>query len=64
MVKRAKGEDGKLIGISDPNISKDTSVYEVEFDSGETHEFMANVIAENLVEQCDSEGNQLYLITS
>ena len=39
----------------------DTREYEVEFIDGTTERYSANIMAENIHSQCDSEGNQ-YLV--
>ena len=58
VIKRAKDSDGNLIGNKNPNPILDTSEYLVKFTDGGEQEIAANVILENLMEQCDSEGNQ------
>jgi hypothetical protein len=63
VIKRARGEDGNPIGIRNNNPILDTRAYEVEMPDGSTAEYAANVIAENLYSQCDSEGRQ-YLFLS
>jgi hypothetical protein len=40
----------------------DTHTYEVEFPDGEVAEYSANIIAENMYIQCDTEGNQYLLL--
>ena len=40
----------------------DTCTYEVEFPDGQVAEYSANVIAENMYTQCDTEGNQYLLL--
>ena len=59
--KRARDHDGNLIGTRNANPVLDTSAYVVEFNDGDTQEIAANVILENLMAQCDSEGNQYTL---
>ena len=63
VIKRARGDDGNPIGIRNSNPILDTREYEVEMPDGSTAEYAANVIAENLYAQCDSEGRQ-YLFLS
>ena len=36
--------------------------YEVEFPDGQTTKYSANIIAENMYAQCDTEGNQYLLL--
>jgi hypothetical protein len=42
----------------------DTRTYEIEVPDGCSDEYTANVIAENMYAQCDSEGNQYNLMES
>ena len=58
VIKRARGEDGNPIGIRNTNPILDTREYEVELPDGSITEYAANVIAENLYSQVDSEGRQ------
>ena len=53
---RKRDSDGNLIGKSNYNPIIDTSLYDVEFDSGETEAYTANIIAEALYAQVDDEG--------
>ena len=55
VVKWLRGEDGRPIGWGHHNPLLDTRKYEVEVE-GIPHEFTANMIAENLYLQVDSEG--------
>ena len=57
-IKRAKGEDGNPLGLHDKNPLFDTRECTVEFPDGSTAEYQANIIAENLFSQSDSEGRQ------
>ncbi len=57
-----KGEDGRPIGRRDDNWIKDTRQYEVELSDGTTQEFYANVIAENMFAQVDSEGHEYEIL--
>ena len=64
-VKRQKRErDGTLKGTAHKNPILDTRVYEVEFPDGEIAEYAANVLAQNMISQCDLEGNQFLLMDS
>jgi hypothetical protein len=58
VVKRAKGEDGNPLGLRHKNPLFDTREYTVEFPDGSTAEYQANIIAESLFSQSDSEGRQ------
>ena len=62
--RRSKTSDGRLKGTSSHNPILDSRVYVVEFPDGETSEYAANVIAENMYAQCDAEGNQFLLLDS
>jgi hypothetical protein len=62
VVKRAKGEDGNPIGLRHKNPLFDTREYTVEFGDGSTAEYTANIIAENLFSQVDSEGKQYMIL--
>ena len=44
------------MGTAHTNPILDTRTYEVEFPDGETAEYTANVIAENMWAQCDEAG--------
>jgi hypothetical protein len=57
-IKRAKGEDGNPLGLHNKNPLFDTREHAVEFPDGSTAEYQANIIAENLFSQSDSEGRQ------
>jgi hypothetical protein len=62
--RRARSlETGELTGTKNSNPILDTRSYEVEFPDGEVAEYAANVIAENMFAQCDSEGNQFRLMS-
>jgi len=62
VVKRAKKDDGTPIGRRSNNVLHDTRRYEVELSDGTTQEYYANVIAENLFAQVDSEGQDYLLM--
>jgi Reverse transcriptase (RNA-dependent DNA polymerase) len=55
VLKRKRDEDGNLIGKSNTNPRLDTSIHEVELDDGHIESYGANLIAENIYEQVDSE---------
>ena len=61
VVKRAKNDAGDPIGRWHANPKMDTREYEEEFIDGMTERYSANIVAENIYSQCDSEGNQ-YLV--
>lgn len=58
---RKRHADGTLKGKANAHPILDTRVYDVEFPDGGEASYAANVIAENIYSQCDTDGNQ-YLI--
>jgi hypothetical protein len=62
VIKRAKGEDGKPIGLRNSNPLLDTREYKVLMPDGGTVSYTASVIAENLYSQVDSEGRQFLML--
>ncbi len=56
VTKRALGPDGNVAGTYDENPCLNTMIYEVEFPDGQLKEYAANVIAENMLSQVDSDG--------
>ena len=60
--RRALGPDGKVAGSYDDNPVLNSIVYEVEFPDGQVKEYAANVIAENMLTQVDSEGFSLTMM--
>jgi len=62
VIKRAKGEDGNPIGLRNSYPLLDTREYEVLMPDGATVSYTANVIAENLYSQVDSEGRQFLML--
>jgi hypothetical protein len=57
VIGRKRDADGNPVGRRNANPLLDTREYEVEFQDGATDNFTANIIAENLYSQVDSEGN-------
>jgi hypothetical protein len=51
-------------GARNKNPILDIRTYEVEFPNGEGAKYAANVIAQNMYAQCDTEGNQYLLMES
>jgi hypothetical protein len=49
-------------GRENENPMLDTRNYEIQFPDGRSDAYTANVIAENMYDQCDIEGRQLNLI--
>ena len=62
VVKRAKGTSGEPIGRAHTNPLFDTREYVVEFTDGTTENYFANVVAECMYAQVDSEGRQFQLL--
>lgn len=58
---RKRDSTGDLIGHAAVNPILDTRQYEVEFPDGSEATYSANIIAQNMIAQCDSEGNQFLL---
>jgi len=62
VVRRKRDPDGIPKGRAHSNPILDTRTYEVEFPDGQIAEYSANIIAQNMYSQCDSEGNQYLLL--
>ena len=56
VIKRALGPGGTSTGTYDDNPFLNTIIYEVEFADGQVRKYGANLIAENMLTQVDSEG--------
>jgi hypothetical protein len=56
VIGRSVGPDGQTTGTYHKNPILNLIVYDVEFPDGEVKEYAANIIAENLLSQVDSEG--------
>ena len=56
VIQRAIGPDGVPVGKYDQDPRLNSLVYEVEFPDGQVKEYAANVLAENMLSQVDSEG--------
>ena len=54
--RRAMGPEGTIAGHYDENPRLNSIIYEVEFPDGQVKEYAANVIADNMLSQVDSEG--------
>ena len=63
VIKRVKGNDRKPLGTSHTNPLIDTSEYLIEMSDGSTDQYAANVIAENLFSQVDSEGRRFLVLS-
>jgi hypothetical protein len=62
VTQRAVGPDGNVAGTYDDNPMLNTMIYEVEFPDGQMKEYAANIIAENMLTQVDSEGYSTVLM--
>ncbi len=62
VVRRKRDADGNLTGRASSNLVLDTRTYEVEFDDGDVTKFTANMIAQAMYSQCDTDGNQYLLL--
>jgi hypothetical protein len=62
VVKRARTENGLPIGRAHRNPLFDTREYDCVFDDGTMERYTANVIAENLYSQVDSEGRSFLVL--
>ena len=62
--KRARDNDGNVIGRAHERPILDTRQYIFEFEDGEEAELAANVIAQSMYAQCDPDGNQYVMFDS
>ena len=62
VIGHSKSEDGSTVGTYDDNPMLNTLVYDVEFPDGTVKEYSANVIAENLYSQVDTDGHSHILL--
>ena len=53
---RTIGPDGQVTGTYDSNPYLTSIIYDVEFPGGQVKEYAANIIAENMLTQVDSDG--------
>ena len=56
VIQRTIGPDGKVTGTYDNNPFLNSIIYDVEFPDGQVKEYAANIIAENMLTQVDSDG--------
>jgi hypothetical protein len=59
---RKRGRDGNPIGFANPNPILDTRSYIVHFDDGDQTELTANMIAQSMYSQCDTDGYEYSLL--
>ena len=60
---RKRDANGNPIGRANSNPILDTREYEVEFEDGVREYYAANLIAENMYSQIDTEGNRYMLLS-
>jgi predicted hotdog family 3-hydroxylacyl-ACP dehydratase len=63
VVGRKRDADGNPIGLRNTNPILDTREYEVEFPDGATNVFTANMIAESMYSQVDSDGHTFAIMS-
>jgi hypothetical protein len=56
VVRRSLGPDGRTAGMYDDNPMLNSVIYDIEFPDGQTKEYDANTIAENMLTQVDCDG--------
>ena len=64
VLRRSKDPDGNMIGTYDANPLLNTHIYDVEFSDGTIREYGANVIAQNMYAQVDSQGHSHSILQS
>ena len=62
VIKQVKGNNGNPVGTRHNNPMLDTSEYTVEMSDGSSQELTANIIAESMFTQVDSEGHHYQLL--
>ena len=64
VVRQSLDADGRMTGTYHDNPFLNTVTYDVEFSNGQVKEYGANIIAENMLTQVDSDGYSLSLMDS
>ena len=64
VARRSLDADGRTTGTYHDNPFLNTITYNVEFPDGQVREYGANIIAENMLTQVDSDGYSLPLMDS
>ena len=54
---RSLGNDGKVVGSYDDNPILNSIIYDIEFPDGQVKEYLANILAENMLSQVDDNGH-------
>ena len=62
VVRRSLDRQGRSIGTYHDNPIMNTAVYDIEFPDGTVKEYGANLIAENILAQCDMDGQHSQLL--
>lgn len=57
ILRRSVDNDGQTTGVYDENPALNTMIYDVQFEDGRIQKYAANIIAQNVLEQVDNEGN-------
>ena len=64
LIRQARDQDGELTGTAYNNTILDTCSYQVEFPNSQLGEYSTNAIDQNMLSQCDLDGNQFLLMES
>ena len=64
VARRSLNADGRMTGTYHDNPFLNPITYDVEFPNGQVKEYGANIIAENMLSQVDSDGYSLSLMDS
>ena len=64
VARRSLDADGRMTGTYHDNPFLNTVTYDMEFSDGQVKEYSANIIAENMLTQVDSDGYSLSLMDS
>lgn len=62
VARRSTNVDGDVVGRYDDNPFLNSMIYDVEFSDGQVKEYAANIIAENMLTQVDSDGFSLTMM--
>ena len=62
VLKRARDQEGQLIGKRDNNPLLDSSQWQVEFEDGSVERYHANIIAENIYSRLDADGTTISIL--
>jgi hypothetical protein len=62
VVRRSFGPDGRTAGMYDDNPMLNSVIYDIEFPDGQTKEYAASTIAENMLTQVNCDGYSMTLM--